>query len=161
MTEAGIAQGSLGFLLYLAMVPLLLRACRGVAPSALVLAAAIALWLLTLIGFLAAGRAVNIWTYSVSYGFFVLCFLMVFGAIHKSISLRLLDDLLARPDRSDTYDALVARVIDGSYRERLEIIQDKEFAARYDDRFVLTARGRRIAGSLRVVQRVYGIARSG
>jgi hypothetical protein len=151
-------QGALGFLLYLAAVPLLLRLRSRSEPATVVLAAAFALWLLTPVGILALGQRVNFWAFSISYWFLVLCFLMAFGAIYKSISLRVVAHLWKRPD---SRDALAREVLEASFHERLAIAVAKGYAERSGERLALTEKGRRIARRVRWLQQVYRIERSG
>jgi hypothetical protein len=162
MIEAGITQGLLGFVLYLGAVAVLLRVARRTEPALLVVAAALVCCFLTLAVLLGIGLRVNFWEYATSYWFFALCFLMAFGAIYKSISLRILLDLSMKPGRADDYDSMLARYIaEESYQNRLRVIQDKRLAARVGDRFVLTDRGRLVARSVRAIQEVFRITRSG
>jgi hypothetical protein len=161
MMEAGIAYGLLAFFLYAGAVPLLLRLRPGGEPATIVLASAFVLWLATLAGLLAMAQRVNFWAYSTSYWFLVLCFLMAFGAIYKSISLRVVARLLTAPGHSESHDAIARDVLDRSYEERLALIADKGYADRREDGFELTQSGRRIAAMARTLQSLFGIARSG
>jgi len=159
--DTGIAQGLLGFLLYLGVVPLILRIRLGGEPAVIVAIAAVALWVLSLAALLAAGQELNFWAFSTSYWFLALCFLMAFGAIYKSISLRIVAHLLECPNQGETYAKVKRLVLEESYQERLGIIVAKRYADRTGDRFLLTAKGSYIARWARFLQTIFLIARSG
>jgi hypothetical protein len=108
------------------------------------------------------GQRVLFWPLSASYWFLTLCFLMAFGAIYKSISLRILLDLLDRPNRSESGEAILKRYVQHeSYRDRLRILVTDGLATREHAGFQLTRKGRRIAATARAVQRLFRIERSG
>ena len=108
------------------------------------------------------GRRVLFWPLSASYWFLAFCFLMAFGAIYKSISLRILLDLLDRPNRSESYEAILERYVQHeSYQDRLGILVADGLATREHAAFQLTRKGRRIAATAHAVQRLFKIERSG
>jgi hypothetical protein len=153
--------GAVAFLAYLISVAALLRRSEG-SPAKTAILMALALYppALLLAG-VALGRA-PFWAFSASYWFLTLCFLMVFGAVYKSLSLRMLLDLLEAPGRSSAKDELFARYIrDVSYRHRLEVIQESGFATRTGEGFTLTERGRGLARIIATLQRAFAIERSG
>lgn len=155
-------MGMIGFAVYLLLVLVALRALRRVAASAIVTGAAV----VTYVGLVAvagaSGTAVRFWPLSASYWFPSLCFLMVFGAIYKSISLRILSDLIDRPACADRYDAVLGRCIEGdSYPNRLQVMADAGLAVRGASDLCLTPKGRRLAASVARLQALYKIERSG
>jgi len=160
--ELGIAQGLLGFALYLGTVSLGLRLWARMEATFLVLAATGVDFFLTLAVLLVFGQSVNFWAFAVSYSFFVLCFLMAFGALYKSISLRILHDLSKKVGRAEIYDAVLGRYIaEESFQNRLIVILRNGLAVRVGDCFALTERGHSIAASMRAVQKAFGIMHSG
>jgi len=162
MIDIGIAQGVLGFVLYLGTVSVLLRCNRRTGPALLVVAATFVICILTLAALVFVGWEVNFWVFAASYWFFVLCFLMAFGALYKSISLRILLNLSRMPDRADSYaNLLQCYIAEESYQSRLTVIQDKHFAVRTGDCFMLTERGRRFARTVRSIQKAFRIENSG
>jgi hypothetical protein len=158
----GLVLGLSGFLLYFVAVAVLLRLARGVGPVLIVLGSVVPVGIVALALFLGLGQRVNFWMYVAGYCFFVLSFLMAFGAIYKSISLRILLDLARKPERTDTYENVLRRYIaEESFHDRLAVIERQQFATRLGDGFVLTQRGWRVAKSLQSIQKFYRIARSG
>ena len=109
-----------------------------------------------------SGGVVMFWHLSATYWFLVLCFLMVFGAVYKSISLRILADLLKQPTRSELYACILGRYIEQeSYMSRLEVMMSNGLAVRLPAGFQLTAKGRRIAAIIYTIQQAFNIQRSG
>ena len=162
MLEA-FATGAVGFAAYLAAVLVLLRGAPRMAPSILVTATAPVVYVAILAASVAvASGRVLFWPLSASYWFLTVSFLMAFGAIHKSISLRILLDLLDCPGRCDRYDAILRRCVEyESYRARLEIIESDGLATREATGFRLTPKGRRIAAIAHGCQRLFKIEHSG
>lgn len=159
MTADGIVHGLAGFLIYAGAVAIPLR--LRLDPTAVVMGVIPVAWVGALAVLLGAGHKVNFWVFSAGYCFFVLGFLMAFGAIYKSISLRILLHLSRQPDHSDDFESLSRGTLDESFRNRLAIIEEKRYAVRQGNAFALTERGARIARSAGRLQRIFGIARSG
>jgi hypothetical protein len=157
-----IATGTIGFGAYLLLVFIGLRALRGVAASAVVTGASVIVYFGTVAAATVFGSVVRFWPLSATYWFLALCFLMVFGAIYKSISLRILLDLLRRPHGTDRYDAVLGRYIEGdSYPNRLQVMVDSGLAVRDSRELRLTDKGRRLAAAVARLQALYKIERSG
>ena len=91
-----------------------------------------------------------------------ICFLMVFGAVYKSISLRILAELCMRPGRRDDYQAILGRYVHSeSFKGRVRILIADGLATDDGDGLMLTRKGRRIAGAVAALQRLFRIERSG
>ena len=162
MMEASILHGLLAFMLFVVGVALALRALRRSEPALIVMSLGLGIFLLAIPSLLFAGRSINLWAFTVSYWFFTVSFLMIFGALYKSISLRILRDLLEKPDRFERYNTILARyVAEESYQSRLEVIRERRLAVQTGNRYALTARGQHIARWVRTMQNLFGIKRSG
>ena len=160
--ETALAIGTAGFATYVLSAALVLRLMPGAAPSRAVVLLAIVVGVGTIGVAAAALPVVAVWPLVASYSFLSLVFLLAFGAIYKSISLRILGDLLQRPGRRDTYDAILVRYIeDESYRTRLTLLVSEGLARRVPAGFTLTARGERLARTVSTVQRLFHIGASG
>jgi len=162
MTGHGFLTGTLGFTVYLVAILGLLRLPIPGSPALVVVGTAIVVY----VGTAAAGAAlvapVPFWAMSATYWFLALCFLMAFGAIYKSISLRILLHLLDRPDRAERRDAIMSRYVQtDSYRGRLEVLITQRLATRERAAFRLTPRGQRIAAVAAGCQRLFRIEQSG
>ena len=154
------AAGAFGT--YVLVVMAGLRVARRIEPALLVVASAIAVWLFSLAVLAIAGSEFNFWVFMAGYWFLATSMLMAFGAIYKSLSLRILMDLHAQPDRVDDYNRIFSRyLVQDSYENRLGVIRDKGFVELRAGRYELTSRGRRLANSVRTVQLWFGISGSG
>jgi hypothetical protein len=104
----------------------------------------------------------SFWSMSISYWFGSLCFLMVFGAIYKSVSLKLMLDLLDIPKRRLLERDLLVGYIKGStFEDRLVVALESGFAERLPEGYLLLPKGRRVARIVRGLQRAFAIDRSG
>jgi hypothetical protein len=160
--RTAVATGLAGFAAYLLLVIVLLRTLRGMAPSLVVTIASIVAYVGTVATALASDSTVLFWPLSASYWFFALCFLMVFGAIYKSISLRILLDLSKRPHRTDRYESVLSRYVEGeSYQDRLTVMLTAGLVVGGAQALRLTTKGRRLAGTVDRIQTMYKIERSG
>jgi hypothetical protein len=162
MANASLACAAIVFGAYLLVVLAILRWVPHLEPALLVLAASLAVCTasLPLLGLF--GHPVNFWLFMAGYWFLAAVFVMLFGAIYKSLSLRILSDLLDKPGYSDSYADVFARfVIKESYHARLSLIETKGFVRVRDGEFELTLAGRKLASRTRAVQQLFGIARSG
>ena len=118
-----LTTGGLGFVAYLTVVLVLVRVLNRMAPALVVTASSLVVYVTMLLVAARLGRAVRFWPVSATYWFLALCFLTAFGAIYKSISLRILLDLLNRPDRSERLEAILDRYVRReSYQARLSIL---------------------------------------
>lgn len=127
-----------------------------------VISGSVVVWLLALVLLVAAGHTVNFWVYGTGYWFCSLCFLVAFGAIYKSLSLRILLDISERPGRTDSYERIFAQYVGReSFENRLQVIERNGLAVCSGCRFSLTACGKRLIGAIRAVQRTFGISKRG
>ena len=154
--------GGLSFLLYLACVVIMLRIACAAGPSRIVIGAAVIVGIATVVGALVVRPVILFWPLFASYSLLSLTFLLVFGAVYKSISLRILGDLLQRPEWSDDYQGILARYIEEeSYRARLSLLVSEGLAEREDAGFRLTPKGWRLATAVSNLQRFFAIRSSG
>lgn len=162
MIAAGIIQGIIAFFGYVALLLLLLRAFHKVEATYVVLLAALFIYPVLLAIFVVLAHSVNFWVFSTSYWFLVLSFLMGFGAIYKSLSLRMLLTLLETPTHEHSAESFRKEYIFGdSFNNRLQLMVDQGLAEWTDDKLSLTIRGANWANRLIILQRVFGIMRSG
>jgi hypothetical protein len=154
--------GLVGFAIYLVLMPFLLRLCSRTPPALLVIVFSVLIYLILL----AAAKFVAIplffWVFSAAYWFFSLCFLMVFGAVYKSISLRILLDLYHCTGHANSYQAVLDRYVrHESYQDRLQIMVGERFASLDERGFSLAPKGRRIAAVVMCLQKIFRIEKSG
>ncbi|MEM9204757.1 MAG: hypothetical protein AAGA88_00355 [Pseudomonadota bacterium] len=162
MICAGIAQGLFAAVAYFLVLLIALRVLRRTDPMFTVLAVALVAYACMFGLLIAAGQIVNFWIFSTSYWFFVLTFLMAFGAIYKSLSLQILLQLSHKPGRQESAEVLRMQYVFGrSYSDRLSLLVERGLVAKTLSGLSLTAEGRALANRVRAAQRAFGIERSG
>lgn len=150
-----------GFAGYLALVLVALRLSNA-APAVIVIVSAFAAYLGMAAAVAAASPPFRFWPSSAVYWFLAICFLMVFGAVYKSISLRILAELCMRPGRREDYQAILGRYVHReSFQGRVRILVADGLATDDGGGLVLTQKGRRIAGAVAALQWLFRIERSG
>jgi hypothetical protein len=142
---------------------LLLRIIKKISPAVLVCGSSLLVYFLGLVLIGLNGLEINFFSFSSIYWFLTLSLLMVFGAVYKSISLRMMLHLLNRPKKSDYYDAILQNYIkDQSYTNRINILLEKEMIAESEkDTFRITKKGAFYARNLWLIQQVFSIKESG
>ena len=161
MTEVFLG-GICGFAVYFVVVVCLLRLLQRKAPALVAITASVLVYVAVLVIVMLSDWVVMFWYLSATYWFLVLCFLVVFGAVYKSISLRILFDLLNRPARSELYARILEHYIEQeSYMSRLQVMMSNGLAVQLPTGFQLTEKGRRIAATVRAIQQAFNIQRSG
>jgi hypothetical protein len=154
------ATGGVAF--YIAIVTIVLRLPWTISPARAVIGAALLAYVMVLAATAALGRNANFWTVSIVFWFPTLLFLMGFGAVYKSISFRILLDLLVRPGHAELYSAMLARYVETeSFQNRLVVMQKNGYTMLTTSGYALTSNGRRIARMIGVMQRLFAIQRSG
>jgi hypothetical protein len=160
MISAFVLAGA-GVLLWLATVLVLLRIMRR-SPALIVIGAAALVYVVLLIAAAAMPGRVAFWPLSAAYGFVTLCGLMAFGALYKSVSLRMLGDLSKVAGHAMPEQELLARYIEeDSFGRRVAILLEQGHAERTADGLRLSPKGRRIAAAIHLFQRAFAIRASG
>ena len=160
MTAAFVMAG-LGVGLWLAIVPTLLRTMKR-SPAAIALGCGALVYLAVLAISLACRVRVAFWDFSAAYGFIILCLLMAFGALYKSVSLRILGDLSKIPEHAMSERELFVRYIEEeSFARRVGILLERDLAERSGGALKLSTKGRRIAACIQLLQRTFTICASG
>lgn len=88
---------------------------------------------------------------------------MLFGAIYKSISLRMMLHLLNKLGKKDSYDTILENYIKNqSYSNRIDILFQKQLIKNSGaNSFNLTEKGVKFAKKIALVQRIFSIKESG
>jgi hypothetical protein len=131
-------------------------------PATLVCISALAIYPLTFAVPLVLEITIEFFLFSATYWFLTANFLLAFGAIYKSISLKILLDLLEQPKRTESYEAILARYIfKESFENRLEVMRRAELATARDGNYELTEKGRAMASYISLLQRIFAIKQTG
>jgi len=162
LTAPGFVEGLVGFGCYLSVALIALRVFSRKPRSGVVVLTALLAYA-GLVGWAAVQHvSISFWSVSAMYWCPTLGFLMVFGAVYKSISLRILLDLASRPDRAESYQAILKRYVQQeSYLARLAILSAAGLADRLPEGLQLTPKGLRIAAICRTLQSAFRIEQSG
>jgi hypothetical protein len=87
---------------------------------------------------------------------------MLFGALYKSVSLRMLGDLSKANGHALPEQELLARYIEeDSFSRRVAILLEQGHAERTPEGLNLSSKGRRIAAGIYGLQRAFAIRASG
>lgn len=156
-TAAAVAS----WLAFLALTSLALRLREGrEALTVLIIAAACAPT--GLIWPLVTGESLAFFAYVTVYGFLTAMSLLVFGALYKSISIKIITDLYDSPHRARDYNQVFqVYVANESFDSRIGVMQESGLAHKTADGFVLSSKGRRIATFVRRIQYLLAIEISG
>lgn len=102
---------------------------------------------------------VDFWPFSASYAFLVMMHVLAFGAVHKSVSLRLLTDLAGRaqPVPLSAAEAYVENL----FAERGRILVLAGLAETQGDTYAISTSGKQMARRLIALQRLFGIEQPG
>jgi Ca2+/Na+ antiporter len=157
----GFVFGAAGALVWLAVVLVLLRVSKR-SPALIVVASAVLVYLVLLVISPAISHRLAFWPFSATYGFLTLCVLMLFGALYKSVSLRMLGDLSKAAGHALPEQELLARYIEeDSFGRRVAILLEQGHAERTAEGLALSSKGRRIAAAIDRLQQAFAIRASG
>ncbi len=162
MTAQELFAGAAWFLLYAITVFATVRSLPRVSPAALAVGAAVLYAAAAFPFFFFLPVQGNFWRAWTGYSFLAICYLMVFGAAYKSVSLQLMLDLLRAPGRRLPAQEVSSRYIEQqSFAARMEVMLAQGLATESQGGFSLTAKGGRIARAARAMQTLFGIETSG
>ncbi|MDP2620065.1 MAG: hypothetical protein Q8P46_07795 [Hyphomicrobiales bacterium] len=148
-------------LAYVGSVALVVRRAEA-SPAALAIILAVDGHLVLLAVVLVLGVPASFWALSISYWFVAVSFLMLFGAVYKSISLRMILNLYERPARSAPEDAVKSGYVEAdSFESRLAVMVRSGFVEEVAGGYLLLPKGRRVAGVAAALQKAFAIERSG
>ena len=160
--SAGASFAAAGFVLYVAIVAVVLRLSWAISPALVAIGAAFLTYAALVAIAAVSGRNANFWITSIIFWFPTLGFLMGFGAVYKSVSLRILLDLLARPGERELCSAILERYIAvESFENRLAIMLESGLAIHTSAGYALTEKGRRLARITAAMHRLFAIERTG
>lgn len=153
--------GGVGVLLWLAVALVLLRVSKR-SPALIVIASAALVYVALLAASPAIPQPLAFWPFSAAYGLLTLCLLMLFGALYKSVSLRMLGDLSKVAGHALPEQELLARYIEeDSFGRRVAILLEQGHAERTADGLKLSSKGRRVAAAIHRLQQAFAIRASG
>jgi hypothetical protein len=101
------------------------------------------------------------WNAAAVFCFGVMSYIIVFGAVYKSISLRILLDLTGRPDRTIELSEIFDQQIPAIFVERSSILIEGGLVVREGETFATAPAGLKLATRIAWVRRLFAIGDSG
>jgi Na+-transporting NADH:ubiquinone oxidoreductase subunit NqrB len=151
-----------GFFLFLILFLVFLiasRVAKSRSPATILCLSSLGVYGLGLLFFIAFDISVKFFDFSSSYWFFSFSMMMVFFAVYKSISLRMMLDLENKPA---TLELILAEYIQQeSYKERLNILIQNGFVDSTPQGYQLSLKGKKYATVILYIQKIFNINQSG
>jgi hypothetical protein len=162
MTMSDVTSGLVGALLYLVAVVLWLRVRPATSPTVTVVLAVLPVYLCVLVGAGMVLQPVRFWPMTAAYALGALVFLLFFGALYKSVSLRIMMDLLKQPGAAAPYASIEERYMQTeSFEARVTLLRAEGFMTGRDTALQLTEKGARLGWFVDRLQRMFAIETSG
>jgi hypothetical protein len=162
MNVTDLSLGIAWFLIYLTAVYAAIRSWPQASPAVLAVLIAAAITIAAAVVAPVIPLKANYWRVFATASFLMLVYLMVFGATYKSISLHILHDLWQTPSRKLPIEHILARYIQKeSFSARIQVMLEHGWATQSSQGITLSPKGRWLARSVRFVQRLYNIEKSG
>ena len=159
------AVGLVAVIVFALLAPVLQRLARvrawPLAPVILLLIAAVASHGLGVVLGIVIVPQFQYWDAASIFAFCVMGYVFAFGAVYKSVSLEILLDLSARPERKGPLSEIVEQQVPSLFQGRIEILLDGGLVEQVDTRFAPTAAGRKMATRVGSLRRVFGIGDTG
>ena len=161
MTEALISMfvGGLLIKIHIVLVTWLLRLKHKIPPIGIHAFSAVLLLLILLI-LSSVLMKMNIWITFCVFAFGVSAYLFVFGAVYKSLSLRILLAIKSKGGRA-SFTQLDVLVTEASFAERAEILCNMNFAVKEGGCYRISKQGEQIAERIVRIRKLFGITTLG
>jgi hypothetical protein len=159
------AVGLVAVVIFVLLAPVLQRVARArawpLAPVILLLIAAVASHGLGVVLGIVVVPQFQYWDAASIFAFCVMSYVFAFGAVYKSVSLEILLDLSARPERKGPLSEIVEQQVPPLFRGRIEILLDGGLVEQVDTGFAPTGTGRKMAARVGSLRRIFGIGDTG
>ena len=107
-------------------------------------------------------KVINIYPYSSFYWFLVMGFLFYYFSLKKSVSVRILTDLLDSDQKKLEYNHLLNNYLtQDSFLNRLNVLLNRNLIVHENNGYTLTKKGRRVASLYIKFQKLFLIKNSG
>lgn len=159
------AWGAIGVVAFVILAPAMqLIARRAAWPMPPVIILAFAAALSHVISALLGGMTVSqfqYWNAASIFSFGVMSYVFAFGAVYKSVSLEILLALAKQPGHETSLSEIVEHQIPDIFRGRTGILVEAGLAENIGSTFEATAAGRKLAGRITRLRRIYAIGDTG
>jgi hypothetical protein len=158
---AALILAAVAFAIYLLVIGVALRLTRQRYAVRLLIGSALLIFALTVAWAYGNLAMIAYWHFAAFFGCGVAIVMFMYGAVLKSLSLRLLMALCNCPDVGATTAQLTNDVVRVAFEERIRSLENVQLVRRLNGGCVLTAAGERIASRIRRLQKAFGIGRAG
>ncbi len=159
------ACGLAGILLFAIAAPIMQIVARrtgaSIAPVSILAIAAVVSHVVSITLGTVTVQHFQYWSAASIFAFGVMLYIFAFGAVYKSVSLEVLLDLAQRPGHAAELADIVDRKVPGIFRGRTQILVSGGQVENAGSNFVVTERGRAIAGRIAKMRSVFAIGDSG
>src|ERR1700722_13814356 len=154
-----LMNGFILFLILMCTMLILLRITKKPSPPTLFCLSSLLFYTTGKIVLIFLQIPLKFFQFSASYWFWTFSTMMVFFAVYKSISLRMMMNLQRRP--STLNEILSNYIQQESYTSRIDVLVQNELIKKTSGGYQLTLKGKRCAMIIGLVQKLFNINQSG
>ena len=157
-----ICVGLITFIVFFVLQNILIKSLNKNFPLYIFLGSSLVSYIATLLMFNLSDKAINIYPYSSFYWFLVMGFLFYYFSLNKSVSVRILTDLLDSDQKELEYNNLLnSYLTQDSFLNRLNVLLSRNLIVHENNEYTLTKKGRRVASLYIKFQKLFLIKNSG
>jgi len=157
-----ICVGLITFIVFFVLQNILIKSLKKKFPLYILLGSSLVSYISTLLMFNLSDKAINIYPYSSFYWFLVMGFLFYYFSLNKSVSVRILTDLLDSDQKELEYNNLLnSYLTQDSFLNRLNVLLNRNLIVHENNEYTLTKKGRRVASLYIKFQKLFLIKNSG
>ncbi|KAF0225625.1 MAG: hypothetical protein FD176_311 [Rhodospirillaceae bacterium] len=101
------------------------------------------------------------WHGATIYWFGFMAYLFAFGAFYKSISLLILQQIYSAQGHRMSLDRVATDIVLPCFTNRIDVMLDGGLVRQEDDKYTLTEQGKKTAGKIAKLQKLFGIDQCG
>ena len=157
-----ILIGLITFIVFFVLQNILIKLLKKKFPFYIFLGSSLVSYISTLLMFNLSDKVINIYPYSSFYWFLVMGFLFYYFSLTKSVSVRILTDLLDSNQKELEYNNLLnSYLTQDSFLNRLDVLLNRNLIVHRNNEYTLTKKGRRIASLYIKIQKLFLVKNSG
>jgi len=157
--------GAIGIIVFIVVAPAMQwmarRAARPLSPTIVLAIAAVLSHVTSIILGAMTVPQFQYWNAASIFSFGVMSYVFAFGAVYKSVSLEILLDIAERPGRESSLVEVVEHRIPDVFLGRTKILVESGLAEYIGPTFAPTAAGRKLAGRITRLRRLFAIGDTG
>ena len=157
-----IHAGLITFIVFFGLQNICIRLFKKKFPLYIFLSSSLASYISILVTFNFSDKAINIYSYSSFYWFLVMGFLFYYFSLNKSVSVRILTDLLDCDQKELEYNHLLNNYLtQDSFLNRLNVLLNRNLIVCRKNAYKLTKKGKRVASIYIKIQKLFLVKDSG